>query len=78
MAIDRQRIKKIAEQFVLCEKARANHEWRLFLDTLLEHKNQFAGTPDFISLLEQIMQAQQKKDYLYLADLLMYELFPLC
>lgn len=74
MAIDPNKIKQIAERFILSEQAYANHEWILMIDSLLENKTLFIQKRE---LLEQLIQAQGSKDYLYLADLLLYELLPL-
>ena len=75
MGVIQQVINDICQQFILGEKGAANHGM-VHLTQLLVEDEQLVMTAEQERILENIITAQGAKNYLYVADLLQYELLP--
>ncbi len=71
------KINKISDGYILCEIGSANNALSQLITELLEDKQLMTSITNNIGIMEKIAAAQERKDYLYLADLLQYELTPL-
>lgn len=71
------KIHDICERFILSEHGCANHEMTQLTDLLMKNEELIAKKPGFIEIINKIIKAQSSKNYLYIADLLQYELLPL-
>lgn len=69
-------IKEICRNFILGEFGYAHHELGHLTTLLLKNKQLLAKKPGIIKVLTKIVHAQENHDYLYIADLLGYELMP--
>lgn len=67
----------ICERFILSEHGYANHEMAQLTDLLMKNQELIAKKPGLIDIINKIIKAQTSKNYLYIADLLQYELLPL-
>lgn len=67
---------KISEQFIRAENGHANKELNHLSQLLLQNPNSL-NNPKLLTVLQQIVTAQEQKDYLFIADLLTYQLIPL-
>lgn len=67
--------KIISEKFILAEVGYANNELNNLSRLLLQNPNTLKN-PLLLSILEEIVTAQEQKNYLYIADLLLYRLIP--
>lgn len=71
------KIHDICERFILSEHGYANHEMTQLTDLLMKNEELIAKKTGFIEIINKIIKAQSSKNYLYIADLLQYELLPL-
>jgi hypothetical protein len=67
--------KIISEKFILCEMGNANKELDNLSQLLLQHPD-LLREPHLLTILEELVKAQELKDHLYIADLLSYRLIP--
>ena len=66
----------ISKKFILGEDAYANAEL-IKLSQLLIENSELHNNTVIEPLLDKIIQAQRRKNYVYIADLLEYELIPI-
>jgi hypothetical protein len=68
-------IHEVSQQFILCEKGVANHGIVRLTQFFIQYEH-LVERSRCMDILEKIVAAQEGKNYLYVADLLQYELFP--
>lgn len=71
------KIQDTSNAFILSERGYAQHELGELINLLLENKTKINEPSRLLPILSKLMTAQKTKNYLYIADLLTYELLPL-
>lgn len=65
----------IATKLILCEYGYASHELAYLIELLLQEQ-ELLSHPRIMGIIEKMMVTLNSKNYVYLADIIAYELIP--